>query len=96
MVGLEAQENNMTKLKSFILLFLIQLVLYLLLVINYIFISNLSYQGTIISDFVIASFNFFIIRKIAQSENSFYQWAGYAFGGAAGGALGLYVSQYLL
>lgn len=84
------------KIKEFFLFFIIQLVLYLLLVINYRSVSLVDYTGTVVTDFIIASFNFFVVRKIAKSEDSFHQWAGYAIGGAIGGVLGLYISKVLL
>lgn len=86
---------NFKKIKEFLLFFIIQLVLYLLLVINYRAVTKIDYSGTIITDFIIASFNFFVVRKIAKSDDSFHQWAGYAIGGAIGGALGLYLSKIL-
>lgn len=86
----------MRKIKEFFIFFFIQLVLYLLLVINYRCITTIDYEGTIVSDFLIASFNFFVFRKIAKSDDSFHQWAGYAIGGAIGGVLGLYFSANFL
>lgn len=86
----------MVKVKEFLLFFVLQLILYLLVVINYRSVSELDYMGTVISDFVIASFNFFVFRKIAQSQDSLHQWAGYAIGGAIGGAIGLYISSHYL
>jgi hypothetical protein len=53
-------------------------------------------MATVISDFIIASFNFFVIRKIAKSQDSFHQWLGYAVGGAIGGVLGLWISTFLV
>lgn len=87
---------NRQKIKEFFLFFLIQLILYLLLVVNYRAVSLVDYTGTVITDFIIASFNFFVVRKIAKSEDSFHQWAGYALGGAIGGVVGLYISKVLL
>lgn len=86
----------MVKVKEFFMFFFIQLFLYLLLVINYRCITTVDYKGTIVSDFVIASFNFFVFRKIAKSEDSLHQWLGYAIGGAIGGVLGLYLSANYL
>jgi len=87
--------NNYKKIKEFLLFFTIQLVLYVLLVINYRAVSRIDYNGTIFTDFTIASFNFFVVRKIAKSDDSFHQWVGYAIGGAVGGGLGLYLSRLL-
>ena len=87
---------NKQKVKEFFLFFTIQLVLYLLLVLNYRSVSQMNYMATVISDFIIASFNFFVIRKIAKSQDSFHQWLGYAVGGAIGGVLGLWISTFLV
>ena len=87
---------NYTKIKEFLLFFSIQLVLYLLLVVNYRCVVNINYIGTTLTDFIIGSFNFFIVRKIAKSEDSLHQWAGYSIGGVIGGVLGLYISKILL
>lgn len=84
------------KIKEFFLFFAIQLLLYLLLVVNYRFVAWVNYPGTVITDFVIASFNFFVVRKIAKSENALHQWAGYAIGGAVGGVVGLWISTFLV
>lgn len=87
---------NKQKVKEFFLFFAIQLTLYLLLVLNYRSVSQMNYLATVISDFIIASFNFFVIRKIAKSQDSFHQWLGYAVGGAIGGVLGLWISTFLV
>ena len=87
---------NKQKIKEFFLFFAIQLTLYLLLVLNYRSVSQMNYLATVISDFIIASFNFFVIRKIAKSQDSFHQWLGYAVGGAIGGVLGLWISTFLV
>ncbi len=87
---------NKQKVKEFFLFFAIQLTLYLLLVLNYRSVSQMNYLATVISDFIIASFNYFVIRKIAKSQDSFHQWLGYAVGGAIGGVLGLWISTFLV
>lgn len=84
------------KIKEFFLFFAIQLLLYLLLVVNYRFVAWVNYPGTVITDFIIASFNFFVVRKIAKSDDALHQWAGYAIGGAVGGVVGLWISTFLV
>lgn len=71
---------------------LIQIVLYGLLCINYRAIALGHYHWAAVTDFVIASMNFFIIRKIAQSHESFHQWIGYVIGSVIGSYLGIYLS----
>lgn len=87
---------NKEKIKEFFLFFTIQLILYLLVIVNYRAVTLLDYTSTVTTDFIIASFNFFVVRKIAKSEDSLHQWAGYALGGAIGSLLGLYLSKLML
>lgn len=89
-------KQDYRKIKEFFLFFAIQLLLYLLLVVNYRFVAWVDYTGTVVTDFIIASFNFFVVRKIAKSEDSLHQWAGYAIGGAVGGVVGLWISTFLI
>ena len=44
------------------------------------------------ADFLIASMNFFVIRKIAQSGDAFHQWIGYVVGSVIGSYTGIYLS----
>lgn len=48
------------------------------------------------SDFLFASFNFFIIKKIASSKEALHQWVGYALGSVVGSILGILCSDPLL
>jgi len=84
--------NVKTKIKDSLIMFLIQLVNYTLLVINYRAVAQANYIWAGILDFAIASFSFFIIKKIAKSEDSMHLWLGYSFGGLAGSWLGIYLS----
>ncbi len=81
------------KVKEFFVFLSIQLVLYILLVINFRAISQGGYTVTVVTDFSVASFQFFVIKKIADSSESAHQWAGYAIGGGLGGAIGIWISQ---
>jgi hypothetical protein len=83
------------KLKEASILFFIQLALYGLLFINYRAIALTHYHEAAISDFTIASMNFFVIRKIAQSNDAIHQWIGYVLGSVAGSYLGIYISVLL-
>ena len=84
-------EKN-SKLKEALVLFFIQVVLYGLLCINFRAVALVHYHESAITDFIIASMNFFIIRKIAQSQEAYHQWIGYALGSVAGSYLGIYLS----
>jgi uncharacterized membrane protein YfcA len=85
----------MQKLKEASLLALIQIVSYSLLCINYRAVATTQYHQAAITDFMIASLGFFVIRKIAKSEDSLHQWLGYAIGSVIGSYLGIYVSVLL-
>ena len=85
----------MTKLKECLLLFAIQLVLYGILCINFRAVAETQYHLAAISDFTIASLNFFVIRKIAKSEDALHQWFGYVAGSVAGSYLGIWLSVKL-
>jgi len=87
---------NMTiKLKEASLLFIIQLALYGILCINFRAIALAHYHEAAISDFLVASINFFVIRKIAKSDDAIHQWVGYVLGSVAGSYVGIYLSVLL-
>ena len=82
---------NSKKVKEFFTLMAIQSLLYLLVVFNIRTIAQGSYVGTGLTDFLIGTFQFFVIKKIASSGDSIHQWAGYSTGGVIGGLLGIYL-----
>lgn len=86
---------TMKKFKEASLLFVIQIVLYGLLCVNYRAVALADYHEAAISDFAIATMNFFVIRKIAKSEEAFHQWMGYVLGSVVGSYLGIYTSTLL-
>jgi len=81
-----------TKLKEASLLACIQIVSYSLICINYRAVATTQYHEAALTDFMIASMSFFVIRKIARSEESLHQWLGYAIGSVAGSYIGIYIS----
>ena len=83
------------RLKEAFILFFIQVALYGLLCINYRAVTSVQYNVAAISDFAIASFNFFVIRKIAKSEDAIHQWLGYVAGSVVGSYLGIYLSTLI-
>ncbi len=79
--------------RAFLVLFLVQLVSYTLLCINYRAVAQAHYVHSAASDFAIASLNFFVIKRIAQGTDNLYQWAGYALGSVAGSFAGIWLSK---
>jgi hypothetical protein len=83
------------KLKEAGLLFCIQICSYGLLCVNFRAVAQTQYHLAAFTDFALASMSFFIIRKIARSEDAIHQWAGYVAGSVVGSYLGIYISTLL-
>ena len=80
------------KIKDSLLLFGVQIVSYSLMVINFRAVAMANYFWSGLTDFSIATFSFFIIKKIAKSDDSFHLWLGYALGGLVGSFVGIWIS----
>ena len=83
------------KLKEAIILGVIQIVLYSILCMNFRAVAEAHYHEAALTDFLVASMNFFVIRKISQSTDAFHQWIGYVSGSVIGSYLGIYLSVLL-
>jgi len=76
-------------------LFVVQIVLFSILCINFRAISQASYHTAAVSDFIVATLQFFVIKKIATSDESIKHWTGYTVGSVIGSYLGIYISTLL-
>jgi hypothetical protein len=85
----------MNKIKEALILCIIQIVLYSILCMNFRAVATAHYHEAALTDFLIASMNFFVIRKIAQSTDALHQWIGYVTGSVIGSYLGIYLSVIL-
>lgn len=85
-----------TKLKEAGLLFTIQIFMYAIWCINFRATAATQYHLSAVSDFMIASMNFFVIKKISHGQDQFHQWAGYALGSVVGSYLGIWISVTFL
>lgn len=83
-------------LREFLVLFVVQCVAYTTLCINYRAVAQADYMHSAVSDFAIASLQFFVIRRISEGKDNFARWAGYACGSVAGSFLGIWVSVTFL
>ena len=83
------------KIKEAVILGAIQIVLYSILCINFRAVAQAHYHEAALTDFLIASINFFVIRKIAQSTDALHQWIGYVTGSVIGAYIGIYLSVLL-
>lgn len=70
--------------------------MYGILCINYRAVAQANIATAAITDAMIASLSFFVIRKIAQSNESVIEWAGYTIGSIIGSVIGIYISTYFL
>lgn len=86
----------MTKFKEAGVLFLIQLLNYSIWCVNFRAVADTHYHTAAASDFMLASIQFFVIRRIAQGQDHLHQWAGYALGSVAGSYLGIWISSTFL
>ena len=84
-----------SKLKEATTLFFIQIILYGILCINFRAVAQAQYHVAVAADFIVASLNFFVIRKIANTNDAVHQWAGYVLGSVAGSYLGIYISTLI-
>ena len=85
-----------TKLKEASILFVVQIFMYTIWCINFRAVADAHYNTAALSDFLIASMNFFVIKKIAHGQDNFHQWAGYALGSVVGSYFGIWVSATFL
>lgn len=83
------------QIKEAITLGAIQIVLYSILCMNFRAVASTHYHEAAITDFLVASMNFFVIRKIAQSTDALHQWVGYVTGSVIGSYVGIYLSVLL-
>lgn len=84
------------KIKEFLIMFGIQVTSYSLLCINFRAVAQAHYFWASLSDFAIATLSYFVIKRIATSDNTFHQWLGYALGGVIGSILGIWLSKLIL
>jgi len=76
-------------------LFFIQIILFSVLCVNFRAIALADYHIAAFSDFIVATLQFFVIKKIANAEESTKHWAGYTLGSVVGSYLGIYISTII-
>jgi len=84
------------KLKEASVLFVVQIFMYAIWCVNFRAVADAHYHVAAISDFMIASMNFFVIKKIAHGQDNVHQWAGYALGSVVGSYVGIWISATFL
>jgi len=84
-----------SRVKSFLLLFVMQSLLYTVFIINYRSVAQGQMFWSVGTDVFLASANFFIIRKISKT-NDYSDFVGYLLGSVLGTILGIMVSKLFL
>jgi hypothetical protein len=78
------------------ILFFAQMLSFAVISINYRAIAQGSYLWSVLTDLVVASLSYFVVRRIAKSKDSICQWAGFALGSAVGTVIGIWLSKIIL
>lgn len=88
---------TLSNIKEAAILFGAQMTSFAVISINYRAVAQANYLWSVLTDIVIASLSYFVVRRIAKSNgNSFAQWFGFAFGSAVGTIIGIFVSKIIL
>jgi hypothetical protein len=82
----------MKKIKEALILFVIQIILYSILYINFRAVAQANYHQAALTGFLISSINFFVIQRISKSNDALHQWIGYSTGSVIGAYVGIYLS----
>lgn len=66
-----------------------QALLYSVLTANFRMVAQGNLAGALVTDFIIATLNYFLIRRIATAAQTTKAWAAYTLGGLLGTTIGL-------
>ena len=77
------------KLAAF--LFLAQTMSYAVLTYNYRAIAHGNLYGALVSDALNATFSFFVIKRIAKSDDALVPWMGHVLGSLVGTWIGMHL-----
>ena len=77
-------------------LFICQFFLYCGWCFNYRAVAQANIPWTIITDVLLTSLSFLVIRRIATARNNFFIFFSYIVGSVFGSVLGIYISKYFL
>jgi hypothetical protein len=83
-------------IKSFAIIFGLQLILYCVVTINTRAIAQASIPATVFTDFGIAALNWATIRFIAKHQDNAFQFVSYLLGSISGSTVGILLSKSLL
>jgi hypothetical protein len=83
-------------IKDSFILFFAQMLSFAIITINYRAVAQASYTWSALTDLIVASLSYFVVKRIAKTENTVLQWFGFAIGSAIGTIVGIFASLLLL
>lgn len=83
-------------IKDSFILFFAQMLSFAIITINYRAVAQASYVWSALTDIIVAGLSYFVVKKIAKSANSIYQWFGFTIGSAIGTIIGIFISKIIL
>lgn len=84
------------KLKEFLLFFGPQVAIYALVSVSFRAVAQADYVVSVGVDVVYATMSFWVLRRIAKTEETTIGWIGYVLGSAVGTVIGIWGSILLL
>jgi hypothetical protein len=83
-------------IKDSFILFFAQMLSFAIITINYRAVAQASYIWSASTDIVVAGLSYFVVRRIAKSKDSIFQWIGFTLGSAIGTIIGIFISLLIL
>jgi len=83
-------------IKDSFILFIAQMISFAIITINYRAVAQASYLWSALTDIIVAGLSYFVVKRIAKSENSICQWVGFTIGSAIGTIIGIFISKIIL
>jgi hypothetical protein len=88
---------TLSNIKEALILFIAQMLSFSIIAINYRAVAQANYLWSILTDIIVASLSYFVVRRIAKSNcSSIAQWIGFTIGSATGTAIGIWLSKLIL
>lgn len=84
------------KIRGLLLIFLGQFLVYGIVIVNTRAFTTDNYLKTAISDMLLATVNFYIIRRIARDEEAKLDLIFYVLGGVVGSLVFMYIDKHYL
>lgn len=89
-------DTGKNDIRDAVILFLAQMCSFAIIALNYRAIAQAQYLWSILTDLFVATISYFVVKKIAKSKDSIWQWIGFAIGSAVGTVIGIFISVIIL